>query len=363
MSWVLQWILGFRRLGHEIYFVEKSNYSNACFDPVKSVMSDDCSYGIKTVSALFRHFGLPNRWCFVDSEGRYHGIPRSELESIFQSADIFIDMGTHGSWSEEAEKAGKRILVDGEPGYTQMKMKKTLDIGGSLPEYDYYYSNGHNIGTSRSSAPTAGRSWRPVFNPVVIDLYPFIPVDNNAPFTTVMNWQSHEPIQFRGHTYGQKDVEFNKFLNLPLLTDTPMEIAVAGKHTPKNRLIDFGWRVRDAIDITLSFQSFREYIQRSIGEFSVCKNVFVETQSGWFSDRSAAYLASGRPVVLQETGFSIHLPCGNGLFAVETANDARDAIAEIITNYKRHSFWARELASEYLEAGTVLRRFLSELGI
>jgi hypothetical protein len=354
LSWVLQWILGFEQLGHEIYFVEKSGYSNACFDPVKRVMSDDCSHGIKTVSALFEQFGMQNRWCFVDSEGEYHGISRSGMESIFQSADIFIDMGTHGSWMEEAEKAGKRILVDGEPGFTQMKMEKTLENGKSLPEYDYFYSNGYNIGT---------RSWRPVFNPVVFDLYPFVPANITAPFTTVMNWQSHEPIEFHGNTYGQKDLEFNKFINLPKLTETPLEVAVAGKNTPKERLIDCGWRLRNAIEVTLSFHSFREYIQQSAGEFSVCKNVFVKTRSGWFSDRSAAYLASGRPVVLQETGFSSHLPCGQGLFAVETPFEAKDAMDEIMANYDRHSTVARELAYEYLEAKKVLKRFLCELGI
>ncbi|OGP73014.1 MAG: hypothetical protein A2W09_07425 [Deltaproteobacteria bacterium RBG_16_50_11] len=361
LSWALQWLIGFQQLGHDIYFVEKSGYSEACFDPVRGIMSDDCSYGIKTISTLLERFDLQNRWCFVDAEGIYYGISRRDVESIFKAADMFIDMGTHGSWLEEAANVGLRVLVEAEPGYTQMKMEKKLDHGESLPEYDYYYTIGQNIGTARSSAPTAGCSWRPVFNPVVLDLFPLRPVGKNAPFTTVMNWQAHEPIQFRGNTYGQKDMEFNKFLNLPHLTDIPLEIAVAGKQTPKDHLIDYGWRVRDAIEVTLSFDSFREYIQKSKGEFSVCKNVFFATKSGWFSDRSAAYLASGRPVVAQETGFSFHLPCGHGLFAVETVNEARDAIVEIITNYERHSSWARELAFEYLEARKVLKRFLGEL--
>ncbi len=363
MSWVLQYLVGFQRLGHEVFFVEKSGYTDSCYDPSKNVMSDDCSYGTATLNALLARFGMQDRWCFVDAQENYYGLSRACIEAVFKSADLFVDMGTHGAWLPEATETGLRVLIDGEPGFTQIKMEKRLAAGEELPYYDFYYTVGRNIGTSISTAPTAGRGWRGQFHPVVTDLFRCEPVTKNVAFTTVMNWQSHQPVDFNGTIYGQKDVEFNKFIELPRRVVAPLEVAVSGKNVPTDQLQHSGWRVRDAHKVTLSFDSFCNYIRTSSGEFSVCKHVFVAMNSGWFSDRSAAYLASGRPVVLQDTGFSDHLPCGRGLFAVQTVDEAAAAIKVITRQYKQHAQWAREIAMEYLDATKVLRRFLGELGL
>lgn len=363
LSWVLQCLLGYQRLGHDVYFVEKSGWANACYDPVKDVMSDDCTYGIKTVDSLLKRFDLQGRWCFVDAVGRYHGLSRERIEAIFRSADLFIDMGSHGSWSAEAKETGLRVLIDGEPGATQIKMEKQSQAGAVMPDYDYYYTVGQNIGTGNTTAPTAGKEWHSVFYPVVLDLFQPRPAAPDAPFTTVMSWQAHKPIEYKGKTYHQKDVEFIKFLGLPGRTSAPLEIAVAGANLPRQRLMDAGWRIQDAHEVSMSLDSFWVYIENSRGEFSVCKNVFVATNSGWFGDRAAVYLASGRPVVMQETGFSAHLPCGEGLFAVHTVDQAAAAIDEINSSYERHSSAAREIAHEYLGGQRVLGRFLEELGV
>jgi hypothetical protein len=363
MSWVLQYLVGFQQLGHDVFFVEKSGYADSCYDPSRNVMSDDCSYGTATLNALLARFGMRDRWCFVDAQENHHGLSRECVEAVFKSADLFVDMGTHGAWLPEAAETGLRVLIDGEPGFTQIMMEKRLAAGEEVPEYDFYYSTGSNIGTEKSTAPTAGKKWRPVLHPVIITLFPPQPVNAAAPFTTVMNWRAHEPIEFNGTIYGQKDVEFAKFMHLPKLTTAPLEISAAGKSVPIKQLLDCGWRIRNAHEVTASFDSYVEYIRASQGEFSVCKNVFVATNSGWFSDRSAAYLASGRPVVIQETGFSAHLPCGRGLFAVHTAEEAAAAVNEIEGDYARHSRWARDIARECIDAQHVLRRFLRELGI
>jgi hypothetical protein len=360
MSWTLQWLVGFARQGHEVIFVEKSHYADSCYDPVSKINGNDCSYGLRTVADLLERFGLAGRWCFVDFDGRYHGMSRAEIENHFRSADIFLDLGTHGAWLEEAAHCGVTALVDGEPGYTQIRMEN--ESRASENAYDFYFSNGANVGTSRSNAPTAGKTWHKVFNPVVTDLFPVVPPPADAPFGTVMNWQSHEPCSFQGRSYGQKDVEFAKFLELPHHAPGPMELAVSGKTIPVQDLESAGWRVRDAQEVTVSYDAYGRYIRECRGEFSVCKNVFVAMHTGWFSDRSAAYLASGRPVVLQDTGFSGHLPVGEGLFAVRDAGEAAAALAEIEADYVRHSIKAREIAQEHLEAESVLRAFLHELG-
>jgi len=244
-----------------------------------------------------------------------------------------------------------------------MKMENLKLDGADTAEYDAFYTVGSNVGTSASSAPTAGRLWHHIFDPVVVDLFPVQRADIEAPFTTIMSWQAHQSIEYRGLSYGQKDKEFTKFLNLPRMTRSPLEIAVAGRNIPVSELQQHGWRVRDAHAVTVTFDSWKEYIAASRGEFSVCKNVFVATNSGFFSDRSAVYLASGRPVVLQETGFSSHLPCGRGLFAVRTVDEAAAAIEQINSDYHKHSRWAREIAEEYLDTDKVLGRLLVELGI
>ena len=363
LSWALQYLIGFRRLGHDVFFVEKSGYPNSCYDPRLDAMSDDCSFGTATVDALLTRHGLSEKWCFVDAAGRYHGLSRERVQAVFDSADLFVDMGTHGAWLDEAVGTGLRVLVDGEPGFTQMKMENRVTAGVPLPSYDVYYTTGRSIGTARSTSPTAGRQWRPLFHPVDIDAFPVSPGRADAPFTTVMNWQSYEPVSYGGQTYGHKDVEFANFMTLPHATDAGLEIAVAGSAVPKGELISAGWRIRDAHQVTLSFDSFAEYIRSSKGEFSVCKSGYVRLNTGWFSDRGAAYLASGRPVVQQDTGFGAHLPCGQGLFAARDVDEAAAAIDAISGDYERHSGWARELASEYLDTRKVIGGMMQDIGI
>ncbi|MGD1982359.1 MAG: hypothetical protein PVF93_00480 [Chromatiaceae bacterium] len=363
LSWTLQWLLGFQALGHDIYFIEKAAYPNACFDPGQGKMGDDCSYGVATLRRLFAPWGLDDRFCFVDAAGRCHGLDRDALSEVLASADLFIDMGSHGAWLDEASACGLRVLVESEPSYTQFKLQTLLDAGQELPTYDAYYTNGLNIGTAASDAPTAGIAWRYVMNPVMATSFDVAERPDDGAFTTVMNWQAHDPIEFRGRRYGQKDIEFAKFERLPSLVDVPVEVAAAGQQVPTQRLVDAGWRVLDAHRVTVSIDSYYRYIRGSLGEIGICKNVFVATNNGWFSDRSAAYLACGRPVVMQATGFERYLPCGRGLFAVDDAAGAAEAIREIVADYPLHSRAAREIALEHLDARRVLGQFLRELGI
>lgn len=361
----LQWLYGLHRLGHECYILEKANYPNACFNPLAGTMDDNGAYGLAVVSALLARIGLENRLCFVDYHDNYHGLAQAEVDALFRKADLYIDYGNHGAWLQEASSTQCRIFVDGEPGYRQIQLVNEEAASGRNPllGYHYYYTVGQNIGTAKSCAPTGGFQWRHVFHPICIDLFKVVPASAGAPFTTVMNWQSHTPIPYKGAIYGQKDLEFEKFLSLPRLTSAVLEVAVGGHQVPTERLLAAGWRLRSAHDVTISYDSFLHYICKSQGEFSVCKNVFVATNSGWFSDRSAAYLASGRPVVLQETGFSGHLPCGRGLFAVKDAAQAAEAIRSIEKDYQKHSQWAREIANEHFDSAKVWGRVLSEVGM
>ena len=171
------------------------------------------------------------------------------------------------------------------------------------------------------------------------------------------------PRVWQGRTYGNKDVEFERFERLPRMTRVPLELAVSGRDVPWERLSRNGWRTLDANRISSSFESYAAYIRRARGEFTVAKHCFVATNCGWFGDRAAVFLASGRPVVMQDTGWSEHLPCGEGLFAVRSAEEAAAALEEVERDPARHARRAREIAEEHLDAERALRSLLGELGV
>jgi hypothetical protein len=358
LSCFLQYLVGFKQLGHDVHFVEKAHYTNACYDPWNKTVGDDASTGMAIVSELLARFGLGDKWCFVDLAGTYYGYSKERVEEVFRTADLFVDYGAHGSWLEEAQHSRRKILIEGEPGYTQMQMLNSAKAP-SVQEYDSYYSIGRNIGTSRSSAPSAGIAWLPTFHPVVLDLFKTDLTGVGGPWTTVMNWQSHAPLAFDGRTFGQKDIEFPKFLSLPRLVNQQLEIAVSGS-APREELQAAGWGIREAQAVTRTFDSFRDYLWSSAGEFSVAKNVFVETQCGWFSDRSAAYLASGRPIVVQDTGIKGHLPTGRGVMSVRNLEEAAEAMNQMGENYAVQSAAALEIARQYLDHRIVLNDLIGQ---
>ena len=251
-AWVLQYLVGFQRLGHEVTYVEKAAEPNSCFDPTRDQMGDDCGYGLRAVAELWSRFALGERWHFVDVAGQRYGLSQDRVDAEFDSADLFIDMGGDHSWHADAERARLRAYIDCEPAFTQMRWEARLEAGKPLPAYDFYYTCGRNIGTQNCSAPTAGKPWRPHVEPVVPDLFPVTPVAPGAPFTTVMTWQSFRPYLYQGQSYGQKDREFEKFESLPRRTSVPLEVAVSGSKVPWDRLAQAGWRVRNANDTASS---------------------------------------------------------------------------------------------------------------
>ncbi len=363
LSWTLQYLVGLKNLGHDVYLVEKYAYNNSCYNPVKKVMSNDCSYGTKVVSELLGRFGLTNRWCFVQKGGVYHGLSKQKIKEVFLTADLYIDIGAHNRWAEESSST-LRVFIDVDPAFTQIKWHNNLVDNVPLPVYDHYYTIGMNVGTEGNEIPTNGIKWKYIYNPVNTHLFSRTLPPANASYTTIMNWQSYECITYNGISYGQKDIEFEKFMSLPQWVNATLEIAVHGLNKAKAEMIhNHGWVINAAQEVTSSYDSFCKYLANSKGEFSVCKNVYVATSSGWFSDKSAAYMASGRPVVVQDTGFKTHLPVGKGLFAVNNLDEAQAAIQEIENNYSFHSQKAWEIACEYLEASKVLKKFTNELGI
>jgi len=366
LSAALQWLLGLRRLGHDVYLFENAGLKNACYHQPTDSMTDDPAYGVGVLSSLLARFGLANRWCFVDVHGRHHGLGEAEAEAVLAGCDLLLDALVDPVWHTRVGNGTARVLLDIDPALCQMRLEKDAAAGRPQPEYDAYCTLGFNIGTGRSTAPAAGKRWRHFFHPVVIDLFDSPPPAPDARWTTVTSWHAIEPLEFGGRVYGGKERELEKFESLPGRTEAQLELAVGGRGSrafPRERMRSLDWSIVEAVDVASSFDDYRTYVSSSRGEFSICENIVVDTWSGWFSDRSAVYLACGRPVVMQDTGFSEHLPCGEGLIAVRDVGEAAEALDAVERDYERHSRAARRIAEEYLATDRVLPKLLAELGI
>jgi hypothetical protein len=349
LSWALQYLLAIRASGHDVCLVERTDYPDAFFCTTRSIMTDDPSMNLHMLTPVLKKFEIEN-WRLVDRFNRAYGMSDLRFEEFIRSTDLWIDGGNYGAWVQFVKDGQKSVVIDGEPGYTQIRW----ETGKSgAPHYDIYFTNGMLLGTPASASPTAGKIWQHVFNPVLPSFYAAQPPRPGSAWTTVMNWQTHGVVEYAGKRYGQKDIEFYKIIELPTRARATFSPAISGNY-PAKELRNFGWIVQDAHEVTRTIDTYQDYIYGSRGEVSVCKNVFVDLQTGWFGDRSAAFLAAGRPVILQDTGFSKVLPTGEGLFAFRCIDDILTALDAIESNYPKHSRKARDIAEEYLSAQKVM---------
>lgn len=354
---ILHWLEGLRGLGYDVIFVEHHGWPNACWNPLTKTLSDDPSYGLSELAQHARRLGV--RWCFVDAQGAYHGLSRQDMTAACKQAEALLGLWTV-TWLDEFALCPRRIFIDTDPGFTQFAMQPGVHASpafASPVDFHEHYSYGTRIGQPDCPIPTHGIEWKPLRPPVALDLLPVQFTPDAAPFTTVMAWSPRKPIVYEGEEYGQKDIEFWRIANLPQRVDADLEIALGGK-APYDAIRDAGWRIADAASVTATPWTYRDYIGQSKGEFSVAVNLEVKARTGWFSDRTAAYLASGKPVVVQDTGFSDDLPVGEGLMAFSTEEEAAAAIDEVTRDYARHCAAARRIAEEHLDATRVVGRVL-----
>ncbi len=352
----LQYLIGFRRLGYEVTFFEDYGWSNSCYDPSRNIMTADPSYGIQYLLRLLTPYGLADHWCYLAEDGTTYGMPREQLAQHCRECDVYFNL-SNVNWIPELEHCRRRVLVDTDPVFTQIGAH---GIGEPISWYHTLFTYGENVHKPGCSMPTGGARWLPTRQPVVLDLWSVKPGDPLAPVTSVINWTSIGEHEYKGEVYGQKDREFEPFFSLPNDTGELMELAINAPTEIKERLIKGGWRVISPLEITQTPWTYQRYLQSSRAEFCVAKHGYVRTQCGWFSDRSSAYLALGRPVVLQDTGFSAFLPCGMGLLAFRTPAEAVAAIQKLHDDYESHCRTARTIAEEFFDAHQVLTDLLEK---
>jgi hypothetical protein len=349
------YVLGLCRLGHEVAYLEESGWPYSCYDPVARHWHDHPDTGLRVVRALAAEHGMDVPICYVNRDtGHVDGTDRVGVRRMLEAADLLLNVGGV-CWLPEFELCRRRALVDMDPVFTQV-----AQFGAKvLPDYHAHFSYGANIGRPGCTVPTGGVDWLPTVPPVVPDLWRAADPPADAPFTTVANWGSYGGLTHEGEHYGQKDEEFLRLLDLPRRTSQRLELALSGGQDVRDRLRAAGWSVRDAgEEVSTEVPTYRAYLTGSRGEFSAAKNAYVRTHSGWFSDRSVCYLAAGRPVVLQDTGFGDWLPTGRGVLAFTSVDEAADRLECVNADYPAHARAAREIAERVFNYRVVLPRLL-----
>ena len=357
----LQYVLGLKQLGHDVLYLEDTG--TWCYDPSSDGMVEDSSSGVEYLAHIMRNFADTESWTFIDHQQKTYGVSGKKFKSFISSADMLINVTGAGLIREDYERIPARVYVDTDPGFIQLRLANdNTQDRYHLGLHNAHFSFGCNIGLNKCLIPEGGFTWRPTRQPICMDLWPQTPADRHAPLTTIMKWKSYSPEKYDGETYGLKDLELMKFIRLPELARRPLELAISGD-PPQAKLEKTGWRVRPAFTISRSIDVYRKYIQDSSGEWSIAKNAYVSTYSGWFSERSACYLASGRPTVLQETGFSEWLDTSSrlGVIPFTSADDALEAVTQFSSNYQKNCEVAREMAHEYFSAGKVLQNLLENV--
>jgi hypothetical protein len=355
---LLQWLHGLRNQGHQVLFVE---FLEA--DPRKN-RATAVRYFRDTIETWW-----DPAWAALlirDTTESLCGMDARQIARIADKAAAVLTLAAHyrRDFPPLIDKVRPRILLEQDPGYTHLWAAGQSDPAEIFGEHDLYFTVGMNVGTPRCSLPTFDIQWRPLGYPIVLDWWSGARPLTRDYFTTIADWRGYGYLEFEGKMLGPKAEEFRKFITLPRRIGEPVEIAILiDDDDPDIMLLHrHGWKL-ESTKVVASPALFIDYITGSLGEFSCTKGGYVGTHSGWFSDRSAAYLAAGRPVVLQATGFQDHLPTGKGLIAARTVDEAAEAITAIRQDYAVHAAAARELACEYFDANKVARYVLEEAGI
>jgi hypothetical protein len=349
----LMYLLGLRALGHEVFYIEDTG--ECVYDPVLNTRATDPSYGTTYIHAALEPYGLGDRWAFVNYDGAYHGRTADAVRQYAASADLFINL-SGGSWFWRDEYAGipKKVFVDSDPAFTQLAIAKAEPwYVAFFQRFDHLFTFGANIGTPASSIPVGDFIWHKTWQPITLDDWRPA-AESAAPrdrFTTVMTWQ----IESFADVGGNKDQEFVKYIDLPSRTPQRFELAING---PQTLLREHGWDTVAAMDVSRTPNGYRDFIHASKAEFGVAKHTYVANRTGWFSDRTECYLASGRPALVQDTGWTAHLPSGEGLLSFSGPDDALAGVDRINTDYAGHARRAAEIARAHFDARVVLPTLL-----
>jgi hypothetical protein len=344
-------VLGLRALGFDVTVLEEIDGIQPEQADYLRFLEDEFDLGVSVVSP----------------DGRsLLGPPVDVLAEAAERSAFVVNISGNLTVDRLLSRYPRRVYLDVDPGYTQF-WHASGRLGTSLAQHSAWFTVGANIGTQTSAIPTEGVRWRPIRPPVLLDAWPVAPAERRDRLTTVASWRgAFGPVEADGRRFGVKAHQWRRFLELPSLVPQSLEVALSidpADGRDRQALSSHGWRLVDPIDAAGNPDLFRSYVQRSGGEFSVAQDIYVATDSGWFSDRTAAYLASGKPVLVQDTGFSRSIPSGEGVVQFSDMRGATEGAHRIAAAYDHHAQAARQIAVEYFATDVVLPAFLDQIGV
>jgi hypothetical protein len=366
----LQYPLGLAALGHDVYYVEDTRLWPIYQRPTGDV--PDCTSNVAHLAAAMRAFGLGERWSYRDEpSGAWYGLSEARVAEVLRTADVMLNVSCSTPLRDAYMEIPVRVLIDSDPMFTQIQAQNdegfTPGAGvmrAAVQAHTHHFTFGEAIGQPTSRIPTGDVHWRPTRQPVCLDRWMPSPMPDGdrAAFTTVMNWSAARALRWQGEDWGQKNIEFESVFGLPSRFRTrPLALAIGqtgGSAVPLARLQVAGWRLLNPKACAGTPAAYQQFITDSFGEFSVAKEAYVKGRTGWFSCRSACYLASGRPVVTQDTGWSSIIAPGEGLLSFTDLDSAVGALDRVLTDPSRHGASARAVAEEYFDSRVVLGRLL-----
>jgi hypothetical protein len=366
----IHYIVGLQRLGHDVYYIEDS--ARIPYNPETFEVTTEFDYTGRLLDRLAREFEFRNRWAFC---ARYlpgnptAGLRLKQIRQLYGEADAILNICGAQEFNDDLLVSDRILYIESDPGVEQIKIdkgvKSTIQY---LGRHHALFTFGENIGTKSFPVPTRGFKWLPTRQPVVTDLWRTRRAPSGASvFTSVANWSTSglKDIRWRGKKYlWSKSREFLRFIAAPKKAGEIFELATNIKHGATCvRFERNGWRLTSPLQMSVDYWLYRDYVQRSKGEFTVAKDQYVRLNTGWFSDRSVCYLAAGRPVITQETGFTKSYGGEVGLLSFRTLGEIVDAVKRINADYMKHSRAAYALAREVFEAKKVLKSILDRAGI
>jgi hypothetical protein len=363
----LHFLLGLRRLGYDPFYIEDSG--RWIYDPKLNDLSPDATGNLNAVVPVLEAHGFKERWAFRGHYpgGKCCGMTEEKILRLYREADAFLNVTGAQELREEHLACRRRIYVETDPVAAEIKIAQGDQATiAALAAHDTHFSYGGNFGQPDCRVPLQRFHWQPTVQPVALDLWENNTArTNGAAFNTIATWRNKgKDIVFNGEKYyWSKDREFEKFIDLPKRRATPFELAVGVDEKTRRRLEKNKWHVTDPVKLSSDMKSYHEFIVKSRGEFTVAKDQNIRLRSGWFSDRSACYLAASRPVINQDTAFGSYLPTGKGLFAFRTMDDILAAVDEIESDYEGNCRAAREIAAEHFAAEKVLGSLMQRAGL
>jgi hypothetical protein len=370
----LQYPLGFARLGCDVHYIEDTRLW-----PVyqkEATAERHCVPNLSHLQEVMDAFGFAERWAYRDAaSGNCFGMSLEEVHRVCRSADIFLNVSCSTVMRDDYLRIPARVLIDSDPMFTQIQCETETSLtegGGSLGEllaaHSHHFTFGENFGAPDCRMPSCGIRWEPTRQPICLSQWAAIDdwPSRDGLYTTVMNWSAAAPLEYAGERWGQKNVEFEKILDLPRdVPDLRLGVAVGqtrGVPFPREEATGCGWTVLDPAVCVPDWRRYRAFIAESRGECSVAKQTYVKACTGWFSCRSACYLAAGRPVVAQDTGWTRFLPHDTGLLAFRDRSEAAEALRRVESDWRVHSRSAREIAAAHFDSNVVLGELLGKLG-